>query len=345
MVNDRRELQAAFDAAALAGAIDLPDTLTAAQTAKQYLRANGVDSDADVSIYFSADNRQITIEGSRDVDYIFANVFANGNSGKVGTLATAETGSGGFFADNDCALLSLSTTVPMVFSQINMNLTDPIHSNNQIIIANDSNGVYDHVSACKGVVTPQWYGGRIGETTNDAALKVLPSVNDMVDQAVRPSDSEFASFGITKSGGTYYLGGYDNNGLHCYDNLIARYGDTPIYFNGNVVLTNGNFNSTGTIIAEGDFTLQNTNTSMNSSNATCFVSVNGDVNIQNCQADLRGVIYAPNGKVSLNAFSAKVTGAVIADTISIVNGSPTISFDAEAGAHVPGGSGHPKLVK
>ena len=35
MVNDRRELQAAFDAAALAGAIDLPDTLTAAQTAKQ----------------------------------------------------------------------------------------------------------------------------------------------------------------------------------------------------------------------------------------------------------------------------------------------------------------------
>ena len=349
LASEKRSFQNALDSAALAGVRELPDYYAARQTAINYMKYNGVDdaearvNSGEIVIYQSPDSMELTVKGTYDVDYLFAVIFGNGDSTKVGALATAKRPTESFFADNDCALLALSETVPLTLSNMQIYLDDPIHSNYQVRLR-DLEGSFSKISACCGIDKPDWFHN-IAQSDPYAAKKELPDVNDLVDASIKPTDSEFAAMGVNKIGNTYYLNSYDYTGTHTYDRLIARYGDMPIYFPGDVVLENGNFNSTGTILAKGNVTIQNTNTTMLSSNSVCFVSAEGNINITNCQTNFHGIFFSPKGAVSLTNFSAEIKGAVIADQINIVYGSPKIDFDPSAGDHVPAGNGKSKLVQ
>lgn len=91
LVYQRQRLQNACDAAALAGAMQLPDKPTgddgAVAVAKQYASDNGVTiNDTDVTI--SADNKKITVNASRNLQFTFAKLLGI-NSGQVSAKATA----------------------------------------------------------------------------------------------------------------------------------------------------------------------------------------------------------------------------------------------------------------
>jgi len=80
-------LARAADAAALAGAQELPDTVRAASVARQYAQLNGLDPNV-LTIGFSADNREITVSSSKDVNLYFARVLGF-NSKTVNSAAVA----------------------------------------------------------------------------------------------------------------------------------------------------------------------------------------------------------------------------------------------------------------
>ncbi len=351
LASEKRNFQNALDSAALAGVRELPDYFAAKQTAIDYLVYNGVDdaetrvNSGEILIYQSPDSMELTVTGTYDVDYLFAIIFGNGTSSKVGALATAKRPKDSFFADNDCALLALSETVPMKFSQTYMELNDPIHSNCRVELSS-MNGSFAKISACQGIIKDASAGSvSIAISEGYAPKKEMPEVSDLVDAAQHPSDSKLASLGVEKIGNTYYIRSYGYTGRHAYDNLIEEYGDDPIYFPGDVILENGNFNSTGTILAKNNVTIRGTHTSMISTNSICFASVEGDIKIDNCSASFHGIFFAPKGVVSLSSFHAEIKGAVIADRIDIGNGTPKIVFDPSAGNHVPAGSGKSRLIK
>lgn len=351
MASEKRNFQNALDAAALAGVRELPDFSTARNVAIEYLEFNGIDdayervNSGKIVIYQSADNKELTVTGTKDVNYIFAGIFGNGTSTEVGALATARRPDDNFFADNDCVMLSLSETVPLSFSNTYIALDDPIHSNYQVRFK-EMSGSFSKVTACCGIDKPSSAGSVTISVKEDYSPKrEMPEVDDLIDIAVKPTDSELSALGIEKIGDTYYLRSYGWDGTHAYNKLVDKYGDSPIYFPGSVVLENGNFNITGTILAKNDVTIRNTYTNMNSSNSVCFVSSEGNINVTSCSASFHGVFFAPEGAVTFTEFNAQVTGSVIADQIKIASGSPTFDFDPEAGNHVPRGSGHSRLTQ
>lgn len=74
--NAKAELQAAADAAALAGAQDLPNAATAIQTAKNYAGFNQVAVDkVQVVTPYAGDSRLIEVTCTQTFEYLFARVF------------------------------------------------------------------------------------------------------------------------------------------------------------------------------------------------------------------------------------------------------------------------------
>ena len=71
---EHNRLSGVTDAAALAGAQELPDTDKARTTAREYAQINGVDADT-LNISFSQDNKEITVTTSKTVDLYFAKIL------------------------------------------------------------------------------------------------------------------------------------------------------------------------------------------------------------------------------------------------------------------------------
>jgi hypothetical protein len=99
IMHERREIQNAADAAALAGAGELPysggDALAVAQ---EWAQKNGIDlggelTSVEVSTTYAPDDT-ITVEVERDVPYVFARVLGFGNQ-TIHATATARVGSPG----------------------------------------------------------------------------------------------------------------------------------------------------------------------------------------------------------------------------------------------------------
>jgi hypothetical protein len=88
---EKTRLKNACDAAALAAAHELPDTILAKQRALEYLGLNHVDAEHAI-ITFSHDDIKITVEAAKTIDYYFAPVLGL-NTGIVTARSTAAYGS------------------------------------------------------------------------------------------------------------------------------------------------------------------------------------------------------------------------------------------------------------
>lgn len=87
MVYRKSQLQNACDAAALAGAHELPDTDKAEDEAKKYAEDNGVDLSS-ISISFGEEDKKIIVKAQEQVQFIFARVLGI-NQGDVSAQAAA----------------------------------------------------------------------------------------------------------------------------------------------------------------------------------------------------------------------------------------------------------------
>lgn len=135
MFQNRKYLQNVADAAALAGAAELPNTTAARAKAKEYAAKNGYTlTDAEIS--FSDSNTKIMIKPQKDVDYIFGKALGLKDPVKVGTVSAAEKGSDPFWALNP-GIISFSTSSEVELKDtVTLDSSGPIliHSNNKLII-------------------------------------------------------------------------------------------------------------------------------------------------------------------------------------------------------------------
>ena len=91
MTYHKGKLQNAVDAAALAGAHEIPESIAAGESvAEDYLSDNGEDVASLVShnIYFEQSNEKIVVEATYKVDFLFARVLGK-NSANVLVRAAA----------------------------------------------------------------------------------------------------------------------------------------------------------------------------------------------------------------------------------------------------------------
>ena len=119
VLHERGQLQGAADAAALAGAAELPSSPSAAiQTAMDYVERNGIDpGDPDTTVQvttpYEGDPGKIEVTISREVGFLFGPVLGI-NSAQVEARAVAESsGSGG----GSYAILVLNETACSAFKQ------------------------------------------------------------------------------------------------------------------------------------------------------------------------------------------------------------------------------------
>lgn len=86
---NRTQLTSVADAAALAGALNLPgDTDAARASALQFAAANGKNGD-NVTVGFADGNRTITVQAVRSVDMVFAKIFGLTNANVTAAAAAA----------------------------------------------------------------------------------------------------------------------------------------------------------------------------------------------------------------------------------------------------------------
>lgn len=90
---DKSRLVNAVDAAALAGAYELPSTNQAEQVAREYAAHNEVDS-SDVIVSFGNSNSTITVKATRERSFVFGQILGI-NTGRVQAEATAAAGNVG----------------------------------------------------------------------------------------------------------------------------------------------------------------------------------------------------------------------------------------------------------
>jgi len=95
ILHERRVLQNAADAAALAGALELPDSAAlAGDQAQEWAKSNGIDlaSGDELDITISPDNTSVTVEVRRETSFIFGRVLGLVST-EVHADATARVGS------------------------------------------------------------------------------------------------------------------------------------------------------------------------------------------------------------------------------------------------------------
>lgn len=101
IVYNKTDLQKVADAAALAAAMDLPNTTSARAVGNEYVLKNGGPS-TDASITFSDSNKVVTVEAEREVDHWFLRLFGLDSSRPSARAAVrSEVVTGYEFDDTD----------------------------------------------------------------------------------------------------------------------------------------------------------------------------------------------------------------------------------------------------
>ena len=109
------------------------------------------------------------------------------------------------------------------------------------------------------------------------------------------------------------------NEYHYGGNEFANEGD--IYSKANIALQCGNIKLSNVMMAEGSIVINCT--SINTDAITILYSKRGDIHINTGDACFKGIIYAPNGTITLNGQSVKVEGMLIAKNLITSTGKFT----------------------
>ncbi|NLI53449.1 MAG: hypothetical protein GX417_03905 [Clostridiales bacterium] len=327
---NREQLQTAADAAALAGAYDLPSASAAQTTAIHYAELNGVESGhTSVTTPYNGDSKKIEVVCTETVEYTFARILGY-TSKVVSARAVAEKtgmngGAFGFavFSGNDSDTLTFNGSGIYIDGSAHANYRIKINGSGQTITGNaeavstvTANGSSITVGGTfqGSSVTTHGSGISIGNTVaSPAAFLEMPNFSAAIEAQAAAA-------------GTKYTGTQTFNGSNL--NL-----DTPIYVDGNVVINGSHFNGTGFILATGDITFNGSNLKNSSSASICFYSETGDITINGSGSELDGVLYAPNGTITMNGSGQTVNGRVIADKVNfngsglqIISGSNDLGF-------------------
>lgn len=308
---EKATMQNAIDAATIAAAEYLPDTVKATSVANDYIVKNGY-SPSNISVSFSNSNKNITINGTKIIDYTFAKVLGY-QTATIKPLAVAQMGSVAapfnyaVFSGSDSSQLTIDTT--LVINGSTQYIYGNTHSNASFV-ANGSNITITGACEAAGSLTVHGSSINIGSRLPGSSYISMPDFADSIKQQAQAAE-QF----------------YDGNKIFNSSNI---YISQPIYVNGDVTVNGCKFIGKGCILATGNINFNGSNLNYSSTDAVCFYSQNGDITINGSNATLDGILYAQKGNITMNGSHQTINGRVIGNTVTF-NGSylSVISGDNE----------------
>ncbi len=300
---EQQKVQNALDAAALAGAQELPDTNAATLTALDYASLNGLNPD-DVVISFPTSSL-MTVEYTEDVDMYFLPVL-NINQKSVNAIAgAAQDYSPAWGA---YTLFSGSSTTRLQINGNTYYIDGSSHTNDDFK-ANGSSITLTGICDAVGSISVNGSSMNIPHRQAYSSYIELPDYSEQIQQQAETAGNVFHT-------DVHYNG----NNVNVED---------PIYVEGEVHLNGNDISGCGAILAEENIHINGNMINNSSSDAICLYS-QGDIHVNGNDIEIHGILYAPNGEIQLNGNNICITGKVIANTISIAGNTITISDDDTA---------------
>jgi Flp pilus assembly protein TadG len=297
-------MQNIADAAALAAAQDLPTPSASIATALNYANQNGMKSTQSgiafegdtvtVVAPFAGDTKKVEVICSRKVDFIFARVL--GYTDKTVTakaVAEVTTAAGAIF---NYAVFAGEGQAS--FGGSDHNFGGSVYGRDGVSLGNKANVTGNVVSTSSGTINSGSGSVITGSVIGNSAAIQMPDFSEQIkaQAIVVNSQAEF------------------NNVVN------GKKVSGPIYVNGNVTI-NGRINGTGVIYASGTIAFANDTILQTSSDHILFYAAKGDLKFNGGNGVNVGILYVPNGKITVNGAPNSTTyGRLIAKSIEF-NGS------------------------
>jgi hypothetical protein len=314
----QRQAQNAADAAALAGAQDLPANPTQAATdARTYVTENISGATATVTTPYNGSSSEIQVTLTKSDPSYFGKVFGV-NSATVGASAVAKASGGGtptavFAYDDTCSDEGL------VINGSSISVTGGAHSNGSFF--QNSNSSSFGTSSYGGPNGCSYVGNGNGNTYGGAS-------SPTVDANLEPWPYNFANNtpACTYSGSSFTWNTSSAtipSGVYCATGQISINGNS---LTGNVTFIASSFNLNGN---NESFTPYSNNLLFYQTGSnTLDINGNDFVNI--------GYVFAPNSEVLLNGNSGTVSGFIEAKQVTI-NGN-SLTFKGTGPSLTPSGA-------
>jgi Flp pilus assembly protein TadG len=310
-------LQTAVDAAALAGARELPNKTAAENAAIHYAQQNGLKaSEITVTTPYNGDVNLIAVTSNRTVEYSFAKVIGFSNKALSSRAVAEKTSNSG--AAFNYTVFSGSSTGTLAINGSSQYIGGSVHSNYRFSMNGSSQNITGNLEAVSSIningssINIGGYCQGTPISINGSSINTGSRINSAAP-VVAMADFSAAIQTAAAAAGKLYSGDKTYNG----SNLNV---DTPIYVDGNVTINGSSFSGTGIILATGNITFNGSNLKCSSDDAVCFYSKNGNITINGSSALLDGMLYAPNGAINFNGSNQTVNGRVIGKTLAF-NGS------------------------
>ncbi len=339
----QRQLQNAADAAALAGAVDLPSNATQASTdAQTYVNSNVSGATATTTTPYGGDASTLQVKVTKTVPSIFGGVLGISSVTVSASAAAKVRGSTAnsllFAADTNC------NDQAMTINGNNITVTGGTHSNGSFF-QNANNGVfgpttYGGPNNCKytGNGNNNTFGGTSSPTydatdypwpdaytniPNPVCWKATPGATSYTCwSGCNVSDTSLSQSGFTWNANNATL----PSGVYCTTGQIN--------FNGNHLAGNG-----VTFIA-GDFQMNSNNVTFTPAsgmdNLLFYDQGTNTLNINGNSFLNLGTVFDPNGTINLNGNSGTLSGFFEGKDVTITGNSTNF---VGTGPPVGGGSG------
>ena len=189
------------------------------------------------------------------------------------------------------------------FCKSNLTVNGNIHSNGKLAINAGNVNINGECGAVEGIDKGQ---GNFNVQRVDSAAKIVSmvSISDKIKTAYFTNNCD------------QFKDSYVQKDINVNLNRSA-FSSSDIHLSGNIAL-NCSVGSTGNIVFDGN--------ALNANN-TVLYSENGNITINNDNANVNGLIYAPNGVVIVKGQNFDVNGAIIAKKVIIDSGTVNINHN------------------
>jgi hypothetical protein len=309
------DMQNAADAAAVAGAKDLPSESAAVDASEKYASLNGVDkSNVTVTPCYNGNSNQIEVICTKKIKYSFARILGLTDTEVSGRAVAQKSSLGGAF---EHTIFSGANYFTLAINGSAFYVEGSIHSNYDLVINGSNQNIDGSVEAVSNFImngSDQTISGNC-QAANIITRGNNITIGNQIREAASWIDMPDFSEQIkaeAEAAGQVYSGNKTYNGC----NVSV---DSPIYVNGNLTVNGDSFKGKGVILVSGDITFNGSNISSTGS-SVCFYSQNGNIYINGDSIVLDGLVYAPNGNIIMNGSNQTINGRVIADKVTF-NGS------------------------
>lgn len=299
----KSKMQIAADAAALAGAQDLPNSTSAINTAKDFSELNGAAKITTfVTTPYKGDSYKIEVVCTKNVQYSFARVLGLSDA-DVSARAVAQK----IFLPGGYAIFS-GGDAELILNGGGIDIVGAVHTNGNFKADGENITVSNTVEAV-GTITVDDEEG-IPNQEEHADEIALDDYVESIGLDPELVSSELAT-ATTSSG----------------DKEITSNPSKNLYVKGKVEIKTNGLHITKSIIADGDIYIDAENLILD---CPVIYSKNGKIEIKKGNVTINGILYSPNSEIIVNNSGNPVTvnGRIVADFVRL-NG-PGITVDSSS---------------